>query len=386
MDLLNRDVWNVVAKFLIWPSTLGHLNRDLAKLVFDNTRPVLRILKVPKAPSKPLATRFRAAQMSIECSVNDANIETLIPSSAVVTYLIVFKETELSPTNLARFSATLTSLHVFDTPNLVTDEHLAQMPALTSLELFNSSISDRGVKNLAGKLKVLKITRYTNAPPLVTDAGLASVASTLHTLELDTVRTITDRGVRVRTITDRGVRMLTNLTALHVCNTQITDASLHMLTNLTSLTSVDNAGITDDGVSAVANSLKTLYVGGISLKITSDSIAKCTNLTSISLTREGTRNIVEALPRLQKLERVKLWEVDAIPPAPLLNLPKSVTSLGLRGCTLLNLPKSMKGCVQRLRRYCWPTLFARCRGFRTSRLPRIKISSSVKATCLSPPT
>lgn len=146
--------------------------------------------------------------------------------------------------------------------------HLRNLENLTKLVLSRTQITDEGLKNIAGLIKLESLNLWGASK--ITDNGLFHLQNLINLTELDLASTnTTNVGVsyivglknlkslnlwNVRQISDDGVaylRYLINLTNLDLFNTQITNNGLPYvgaLTNLKSLSLRDAVNVTDEGL------------------------------------------------------------------------------------------------------------------------------------------
>lgn len=141
--------------------------------------------------------------------------------------------------------------------NGVTDEGLRCMMNLTSLILKNKKFSDQGVSGLTNLTELV-----LGSSSRVTNNGLAPMVS-LRTLELYS-EIISDVGIMdllkltslasySDNITDVGFIRLTNLTRLKYGGNSMTDAGMQHLVNLTSLDLSGNSSISNEGITGLSN-------------------------------------------------------------------------------------------------------------------------------------
>jgi Leucine-rich repeat (LRR) protein len=209
---------------------------------------------------------------------------------------------QITDSDLERFAAA--GLHKLALANLTGNKRPTKPEDITELYLAYTSVTDEGLKHLAGLKNLSKLDlagtevtgaglkHLTNLRELglqhtkMTDAGLETIAGikSLTTLNLEFVQ-VTDAGIK-------HLAGLPNLTDLNLVNTQVTDAGLVPLAGVTTLTSLAlPRGVTDGGLKRLAPlknlttlDLSTTQVKGYDLK----SLSGLKHITTLGLNLRET--------------------------------------------------------------------------------------------------
>lgn len=175
-------------------------------------------------------------------------------------------------------------------PGVKDEQHLKELPNLTSLYLFESEITNKGLLNLPN-LAGLGLSDGS----LITDEGILSLTK-LSSLDL----------FNNASLTDKGISSLTNLSSLSLLNSNITNNGIKTLTNLTELNIMDMPKINDEGIKDLVN-LKMFDMG---FDNTITNISHLTNLTSLCVCDLVTNDQISSLVNLTRLDISKLSPIS----------------------------------------------------------------------------
>jgi|SRR5579871_4694043 len=187
---------------------------------------------------------------------------------------------------------------------------LAALPALETLDLSLTRISDHGLQQLKNAPAIADLNLcYAE---LITDAGLSTVKEWKH------LKRINVRGTKVTDATLQHLSAVTSLESLDIGYAQITDVGLDLITSLPHLTELSIGGnkLTDNGLQPLRQlpGLKYLDVSGaqrtdsglwsVSLSDTGlDAIGTLKNLRRLTL--NGTLVSARGLERLKELPQLE---------------------------------------------------------------------------------
>lgn len=142
----------------------------------------------------------------------------------------------------------------------IKDEHLAQLPNITSLIVYNTvipSISNKGVTNLHNltELNLHNECQVTILPITLTSLCLYSNNKKITNENISTLTNLISLNLEYNySITDDGISILINLKSLRILdNICITNNAISKLTNLTSLILIHNHEITVEDVEHLHN-------------------------------------------------------------------------------------------------------------------------------------
>jgi internalin A len=234
------------------------------------------------------------------------------------------------------------------------DGRVGKLPAPVQafgLNLFQSNVTDSGLKELAG-LKSMQALNLHDAR--VTDAGVKELAGleNLQSLNLGFTK-ITDSGLKelaamkslqalvlVSTkVTDAGLKDLagqTSLQTLNLSDTKVTDAGLKELAGLTSLQTLHLGceGVTDAGLKEVAGLKGLQWLDLSHAQVTDAGLKELAGLKSLQrLTLRSTKVTDAGLKELVGLKSLRLLDLQnsKVTDAGLKELRKA-----LSGCTVAN--------------------------------------------------
>lgn len=208
-----------------------------------------------------------------------------------------------SPARVVHFNRHESKESVDDTL-LQLKEHLEALTEPEQINLTNSNLTDRGLKQLAGMQRLREITM---ARTQITDAGLAHLASLteLEFLELEGTR-ITGTGLF-------HLRNLKKMKGLELNEIPLTDHDLSNLREMTNLDylSLSQTSVTDVGMEYLMNFKKLKHLSLRNNSISNEAVSKVSALTKLKVLSLSKTNINnDAINDILKLKNLMELNID----------------------------------------------------------------------------
>ena len=189
---------------------------------------------------------------------------------------------------------------------------ISRLGNLTFLDLYETEISDAGLKAIDGLVKLEVLTLPRN----VSDAGLEHVQKLVKLRHLHPLADFRDRHPQINLFSDHGLAYLRNLTEIEELelDSLTTDEGLRNLRGMTRLKTLNTSGgtaISGDGLEHLQGmtKLRTLNLGGTA--IDGESLKYLQGMTKLqTLNLGGTAIDGESLKYLQGM--IELQELDLV--------------------------------------------------------------------------